>query len=359
MITNPPATRRPDGTRRRQVLLVLLTLGVLLGAAAPGAGAANGRPADPPGAARSVQARENNDALGHWTAERMRDARPTTPGLRPGGPAPAAPDTGRPETVPPAAPAGEDVTATALSGTATALSTSTGEGYWQGSNTANPNRQIGRLFFQTYNPLTRSWRDSWCTGTVVNSENKSVVWTAGHCVFETHTNQWNRNYVFCPGYRNGSCPLGRWTPYSQHTTNQWVSAVCLGDGRCNTSEFQFDLGALRMNTLNGTRIANWVGAQGIQFNGALYQYRNSFGYPGNKSSGQYLYLCPGNNSYTGGNLYLACTAGGGASGGPWLSGVSSTWFGTVHSVNSHGGTTTMGGPYQGSVAQSLFNGIRY
>ena len=193
----------------------------------------------------------------------------------------------------------------------------------------------------------------------MSSENKSVVWTAGHCVFQTHTNTWNRNYTFCPGYRNGVCPFGQWTPSTQHTTSQWQGSVCTADGRCSPQEFLYDLGALKMNAINGTRIANWVGSHGIQFNGATYQHRYAFGYPLNKSNGEYMYYCAGNNSYVSGNLRIACTAGGGASGGPWLSQINSSWLGVVHSVNSHGGSTYMGGPYQGTVAQQLFTSVRY
>ena len=358
------------GRPRRIALAVLVPVAFVTLSTGP-SGAAPQGPPNNGDAHRPVDPGENETALRHWTEERMKNAQPASLRVVGQGNSPAEPpDRGRPFDVPPAPPtppaAGKDKAgpdagpapeAPSTSGT-TAQESSTTEGYWQGSNTANPNRQIGRLFYQKWSG--GAWRDGWCSASVVNSENKSVVWTAGHCVYETYSNVWNRNYVFCPGYRNGSCPLGRWTPYSQRTTSQWQSAVCTADGRCNTNEFNYDLGALKMNTLNGYRIANYLGSHGVRFNSATYQYRYLFGYPGNKSSGQYLYYCAGNNTYIYGNLRLApCSAGGGASGGPWLSQVASSWLGYVDSVNSHGDGTYMAGPYQGAVAQSLYGGVRY
>ncbi len=334
--------------------------------------------ANAPGASRRVDAQENNRAAKFWTPERMKNSQTPSLKIRGNGTPQAAPaDQGSPVHVAPANPAAgakntapdattgaadaSTVQALSTSGTVAATSTtSTTEGYWQGSNTANPNAQIGRLFYQQWDAASATWKNYNCSGTVVTSENKSVVWTAGHCVYQTYSNVWNRNYVFCPGYRNGTCPYGRWTPYSQSTTTQWQNSTCTIDNRCSQAEFQYDLGALKMNAINGYRIANWVGSHGIQFNGAIYQYRYLFGYPLNKTSGQYLYYCAGNNTYAYGNLRMApCTAGGGASGGPWLSQINSSWLGVVHSVNSHGDDTYMGGPYQGTVAQNLYGRVRY
>jgi hypothetical protein len=51
---------------------------------------------------------------------------------------------------------------------------------------------------------------------------------------------------------------------------------------------------------------------------------------------------------------------GGASGGPWLATFNSGWRGWVDTVNSHGGRATgyMDAPFQGLVAQKLYNSIR-
>src|SRR3712207_727068 len=48
-----------------------------------------------------------------------------------------------------------------------------------------------------------------CSGTIVNSEGESLIWTAGHCVVDDKV--WNRNTAFVPSYSNGSRPYGTWT----------------------------------------------------------------------------------------------------------------------------------------------------
>src|SRR5205823_4621286 len=66
---------------------------------------------------------------------------------------------------------------------------------WRGSNRQLPTSTFGKIFF------TKGGQEYVCSGTVVAAANKSVVWTAGHCVEEhgkVHT-----NWIFVPGYRNG------------------------------------------------------------------------------------------------------------------------------------------------------------
>ncbi len=368
-------THQRVGRRGQQLLAVLLVSGALSSMAASasadtGPTVESQRPSRDGG--QSIDARDNATALNYWTEERMRNA--STPQMLTHG---ASRTTGEPTDrgtaveVPPASPdpaAQKAVTAdrsrqqaapvTGTAGTA-ATSAVTSEGYWQGSNTANPNSQIGKLFYQQWSPSLAKWVDYACSGTVVNSENKSVVWTAGHCVYQTYSNVWNRNYTFCPGYRNAICALGRWTPSMQGTTAQWQNAKCLADLRCYPDEFAYDFGILKMNAINGVRIANSVGSHGLSFSGPTYQTRYLFGYPGNQSNGQYLYFCYGSNTYVAPNMRMTpCGAGAGASGGPWLSQINSSWLGAVHSVNSNG-SGEMNGPYQGSVALSLFNSQRY
>lgn len=309
---------------------------------------------------RDVSEAASGGGKHYWTPERMKRAKPAEPRLRAQhhGEKPEPVARGERVSIPGQAPSVEAASATATSTAATSASTGGSvEGYWQGSNVAAPARQVGKLFFQQWNGT--QWVNTVCSASVVAAENRSVVWTAGHCVFETHRNVWNRNYVFCPGYLNGSCPLGKWTPYRQATTFQWQNAVCTAYGTCTQNEFNHDFGLLKMNLINGYTIQDWVGAHGLIFNGATTQYRYAFGYPVNKSSGQYLYVCQATNGTHSGHLTIPCTAGGGASGGPWLSNLSTWGAGQVHSVNSHGGATYMGGPYQGTVAHTLYNNNRY
>jgi V8-like Glu-specific endopeptidase len=252
------------------------------------------------------------------------------------------------------------------------VAVATSEGYWQYSTTAAPAMAIGRLFFRTWNPLTGAYRDSSCSATVIAAENRSTVWTAGHCVFQTFSNIWNRAYVFCPGYRdtNGvsgeaaDCPLGKWSVHYQNTTPQWQNATCDGTGRCQQSEFNHDFGALVMYGLNGYSIQGWVGSHVLRYNTVTADHY-AFGYPadpltGYSFNGRYLYVCIATNITEHGHLRQPCHMTGGASGGPWLAAFNLQWRGWVDTVNSHGGGASgyMDGPYQGLSAQTLYNSVR-
>ena len=55
--------------------------------------------------------------------------------------------------------------------------------------------------------FTLGGNDYVCSGTALLSGNKSVVWTAGHCVNEG-PGDFATNWEFVPAYKDGSAPLG-------------------------------------------------------------------------------------------------------------------------------------------------------
>ena len=191
------------------------------------------------------------------------------------------------------------------------------------------------------------------------------MWTAGHCVYETYYNNWNRKFTFCPGYRNGTCPLGQWTAKQKGTTPQWQNATCVGPARCTESEWNHDLAALVINPLNGYTIQRWVGSHALRYNIQIRDHY-AFGYPADAPfDGLWLYACiatnttyaPGPNAV---HLSIPCRATGGASGGPWLAGFNADNRAWLDSVNSHfGGTNVMHGTFQGASAQTLYDTLRY
>lgn len=71
-----------------------------------------------------------------------------------------------------------------------------------------PLRTHGVLFFSD------ALGDYGCSGTLVNSDNKSVVWTAAHCVYGDGA--YFTNMVFIPGYEEGRQPYGQWEAASLH-----------------------------------------------------------------------------------------------------------------------------------------------
>lgn len=63
-----------------------------------------------------------------------------------------------------------------------------------------------------------------CSGTLVESRNRNIVYTAGHCVYDVTSKSWVQNLVFVPGYENQNEPFGRASATFMYTTAQWISS---------------------------------------------------------------------------------------------------------------------------------------
>jgi hypothetical protein len=110
------------------------------------------------------------------------------------------------------------------------------------------------------------------------------------------------------------------------------------------------------------RLADVVGASGVTFNAARGLSYKAFGYPAAPPfNGESLKSCSGtatsdpyNPQFNTQGIPFNMT--GGSSGGPWFIGTSSGGY--QNSVNSYGygsNSTTMYGPYWGSVIQRAYN----
>ena len=97
-----------------------------------------------------------------------------------------------------------------------------------------------------------------CSGTSVVSPNKSVVITAGHCVYDEGI--WSdRKWVFVPGYHHGERPFGTFTAHWLGTTPAW---------HAHENE-NFDVGAAVVGrNEKGQTLAAAVGADRLE-DGAL------------------------------------------------------------------------------------------
>ncbi|MDQ0379946.1 trypsin-like serine peptidase [Amycolatopsis thermophila] len=203
----------------------------------------------------------------------------------------------------------------------------------------------GRVFF-TFNGSPAS-----CSGDAVTSANRSVVITAGHCV--KYQGSWHTNWVFVPGYDNGSAPYGEWAATATLTTPQWQAS----------EDLNYDVGAAVVAPLNGQYLTDVVGSQGIAFNQARGRAMYSFGYPAEPPyDGRKLTYCAGstfNDTFGSNDLGMRCDMTGGSSGGPWLLNFNTaTGAGVQNSVNSFGYTFLPGvmfGPYFGSDAEALYD----
>jgi Trypsin-like peptidase domain len=227
-----------------------------------------------------------------------------------------------------------------------------------------PGRMVGKLFF------TKSGRPYECSGSVVEAENRSVVWTAGHCVADR--GKFHSNWIFVPAYRDGAAPYGRWVPRgggSSIALTRWIDAR---NGR-------YDLAAVVLATDGEQAIADRVGALPIVFDQAPEpgQPVRILGYPGKPPfDGSDLEQCTGQVAERDEPPYINDTGDGsstaadpaepsgyrvgcdltpGSSGGPFLLGPPDDGTGgSVFSVVSSGPVTAATGSYQGELARALW-----
>ncbi|MBA0054167.1 peptidase [Streptomyces sp. AJS327] len=202
----------------------------------------------------------------------------------------------------------------------------------------------GRVFF------TYDGRQASCSGNAVTSENSSTVMTAGHCV--KMDGNWHTDWVFVPGYDNGEAPHGKWTASETLTTPQWEAS----------EDINYDVGAAVVGELDGKKLTDVVGGQGLAFNGEHNQDMYAFGFPAaDPYDGERLIYCSGTtfkDPLLSNDHGMDCDMTGGSSGGPWFTDFDeSTGQGLQSSVNSFGYVflpNTMFGPHFGADAETLY-----
>lgn len=326
----------------------------------PTAGAARG------GEISSGPILETLDGGEFWTAQRMASAKPATPVLagapKPKGPAPVE-AAGAPVAVGPSAPkAAQPQTVDEAAPEALATPEPLHAGGVARPYTNFPDRLNGKVFFQKFTPGGSFIGNFVCSGTVVNSENKSIVWTAGHCVHGGRGGAFHRNWTFVPAYSssfNGHRPYGTYSARELWTRTEWAT----------NSNFRQDFGAAVVNRINGVRLVDRLGGQGITFNQSRFQNWASYGYPqAAPFSGFTQHVCFSgriSDDFPGGvgpaTIKIHCNMTGGSSGGGWLIRVASSGLGYVNGLNSYRYSTTpdnLFGPYHGSEGLSLYNTVR-
>ena len=340
----------PTKLMNRSRALPTALIAILLALALPGVAAASG----------PVELRVDQPAaevLDYWTQARMRAAEPVPietggePDLAP--PSAADPDPAAPTYVPPAAP-GPAADARLLPGTA---GEPTAARRGKATPVADPGaagiRAHGKVFFTI--PKGPDADDYVCSGTAVNSRNRSVVITAGHCVFDAETGGGkSTNFIFVPAYRDHATPYGVWAAKSLSTTRQWKK----------TGNLRYDLGAAVIRRNHGRRLQSVVGARGIGFSQPRDQSYDIFGYPAMEPfDGELEYRCPSNSKGSdspGGKgpntIRASCNMTPGASGGGWIVGDR-----TLVSVTSYGYDHDPGflyGPYLATTAKKLYKSVK-
>ncbi len=203
-----------------------------------------------------------------------------------------------------------------------------------------------------------------CSGTIVNSEGKDTVWTAGHCVHGGSGGTWHTNWTFVPAYDDD---LANPRPYGTWSANQlWSKSAWTG-----SSDFSQDMGVAIMNTNWGYHIVDYFGGQGLTTNrGKSGVWENAFGYPAESPfDGGNLMQCWGSTSpewdawlWWSQTVKIPCDMTRGSSGGGWLYGYNGNW-GQLNGVNSRidriVGPTIMLSPYFDDDAWGLYTSTRY
>ena len=200
-----------------------------------------------------------------------------------------------------------------------------------------------------------------CSGTALNSHNESVVWSAGHCTYDTDGGGYATNWLFVPAYENGTAPFGEWPAVALGVPTDWRS----------NGNSSYDIGAAKVaKNRSGQTLNDVVGGRGITFNGDREGGYTSFGYPAAPPplafTGGQEFRC--DSSYGGGDdpggsgpntMWIGCDMTQGSSGGGWIRG------GSLRSVNSYNYCDITGtlcqkrlyGPYLNDVAQQLYKGL--
>jgi hypothetical protein len=217
----------------------------------------------------------------------------------------------------------------------------------------------GKVFF------TKGGYNYVCSGTIINSEGKDSVWSAGHCVHGGSGGTWHGNWTFVPAYDDDLAnprPYGTWSAAYLSSRTAWT----------NSSDYSQDIGVATMNTnFGGWHIVDYFGGQGITVNkGKSGVYEYAFGYPAEwPFDGGNLMRCQGYTSPEwdywfswSQTVKIPCDMTRGSSGGGWLNGYNGNW-GYLNGVNSRidriVNPTIMLSPYFDDDAWSLFNFTRY
>jgi hypothetical protein len=211
-----------------------------------------------------------------------------------------------------------------------------------------------------------------CSGTVVDSPNGSIVWTAGHCIFNREFDPRPfTNFFFVPDAGQGPSPDLPVAPYGAWPARRWAVTrdwYVHGSAR----RIKRDLGVLLLarNARGQTITQALGGGQRISFRGTAAGRAKVIGYP---ESGRFV----GNDSPIGcgprpigqarfggvgpNPVAIDCAMTLGASGGPWLEHVNARGIGTVISVTSAEADRApqMFGPVMDLVARQLWSSLAH
>lgn len=238
-------------------------------------------------------------------------------------------------------------------GSAQAPAAAGGQGFQVSPLTASadPFRLNGKLLI-----TFKGGQQGSCSGTLVESDNQSLVVTAGHCIYD-HQNGlgFASKMVFIPGFNAGQAPYGEWPVQFSASFSEWISG----------QNFNFDIAFLSLfRSPKNVPLQAQIGARGINFNYTV-QPGAQFGLLGYPAAAPYdgnrLLACDSSNqgSIAAGpsgppNMQAPCDFTPGSSGGGWMiGGQGGGAVGSVTSTRAPNGQF-IDGPYFGNEALALY-----
>lgn len=202
------------------------------------------------------------------------------------------------------------------------FSTSTADNNGTATNKHYPFRASGKLFF-------KDGTDSYvCSASLIK---RGVVVTAAHCVAAFGENRFFSNFVFVPGYRNGSAPYGKWNATSVTVLASYSDGTmsCAQPGVVCTGDVAVIQLAPKFGRYPGSS-TGWYsyGYDGWGFRSGLSIASSQslvqitqIGYPVGLNNGAYMERNDSMGFRSGSlssNTIIGSLMTGGSSGGPWL-----------------------------------------
>lgn len=186
-----------------------------------------------------------------------------------------------------------------------------------------------------------------CSATSVNAANRSVIFTAGHCVAEPGLGFADR-LAFVPAYQSGHRPFGTWVFRKIYAQRAWKKR----------GNFNFDFAAVVLSPRDGRLLEDEVGGIPLLTRASPEQSYVATGYPANREKGRVMWRCASQFAGTDPRPFgrgprpigMGCDMDIGASGGGW------TVDGALNSVSSFGyrdRRDVLYGPYFGRKAAQV------
>jgi V8-like Glu-specific endopeptidase len=194
-------------------------------------------------------------------------------------------------------------------------------------------RSTGKVFF------TLADVNYVCSGSAVASAHGDVVLTAAHCV-SGGAGQWASNWIFVPGYQDGTQPYGAFTARRFFVSPRWSESR----GTPDDANERYDVAFVTVNPAPAPSRSRQAGMPLPAGRPVAFSQRFAagttyvFGYPAEPPySGLYPDYCAGPAQPGGlGVTRTRCAMTAGDSGGPWFAGFSPrTGTGTIVAITTY------------------------